>query len=185
MIINFQYYYSYTLMSSDADDSSPRQRRKVRIIELLRQRPRNEVSGCLVPSAKLALHTLLGDPALKRHLNHAEYVWETRSCSSALHGSWPKQDVQAVRGGVRQHLQVVWRVLVVCCRVQRPDSLQQGLCQWVVGEQCVSVQQEQLTVFRRRKHTHDAKRVGDHIQTQETVQPRFDVVPCGVSYGGF
>ena len=57
-----------------------------------------------------------------------------------------KQKCVPVCGCIREHLQVVRRVLVVRCSVQCPYPLQQRLRQTVGGEEGVSIDQIQVTV---------------------------------------
>ena len=97
----------------------------------------------LISSHHLTLNALPRDHPFKRDLQDAQYVRDMRLTASATRGRggsrcglWAlgaHKHIQAMGGGVREHLQVVRRVLVVCRGVQSPNTLQKQFRQAFVA----------------------------------------------------
>lgn len=78
------------------------------------------------------------------HLKHAEHLGQ--GLGIGVDGGQEHEEV--VRGGVREHLQVIGRVLVMRGHVQRHHLLQERLGRLVVAEQGVPIHVEREHAFK-------------------------------------
>jgi hypothetical protein len=126
----------------DANHAGSRQRGKLVILELLADKPGDEITSRLLTPAQAVEDALPADLALERNLNHAQGLWEPAlSDRSGKHK-------QLVSWRVAHELQVIGRVLVVASNVQRHHLLQELFGHWVEREKGIAVDMEQLALGR-------------------------------------
>ena len=86
-----------------------------------------------------------------------------------------------VRRGVCQHQQIVWRVLVVRCHVQRHHLLQCNLGYLVSREEGVSFHVEELTLIRVRQHWGHSWYVVGCVEAEQLHQPVFNLIAWAIA----
>jgi len=85
---------------------------------------------------------------------------------------------------IAHELQVIGRVLVVACDVERHHLLKEGFGDGVEGEEGVTVDGQELALGRVRAAVNVGLGLGQRrVQAQELVQPLLDSIALGVSDG--
>lgn len=126
----------------DANHAGSRQRGKLVVLELLADKPGDEITSRLLTPAQAVEDALPADLALERNLNHAQGLREP-----AL-GDGSGKHKQLVSRRVAHELQVVGRVLVVTGDVQRHHLLQELFGHGVEREEGIAVNMEELALRR-------------------------------------
>jgi len=78
-----------------------------------------------------------------------------------------------VRRRIRQHLQIIGRVFIVCRRVQAHDFLQKGFGEFVVGNEGVPVD-----AVEKKVYPDDQKQGGEENQPPDSPMKPISVEYC-------
>lgn len=159
-------------MCRDANDSGTREQRKLALLELLRDEPRDHIATGPVPAAQALHDRLPADVPLERDLQHHKRLRQ-RALVVLYRGQEHKQ---VVRGRVREQLQVVRLVLIMARHVQRHHALQEHLARRVEAEQRVARHVEQLALRGVRRAVRAAPRHQRRVQAEQAVEPPLDLV---------
>ncbi len=127
-------------MRSDPHNTRTRQHRKVVVLELLADEPRDEVPAAALALGQLAEDIGAADIALERDLDDDQRVGERALVVLERR----EEHKEVVRRCIRHELEVVGRVLVVGRDVERHHALEKDLARGVVRKEGVAVDVEEL-----------------------------------------
>lgn len=124
-------------MSGDPDNSDTVELCKFIVLELLTHSPGDQVSAGSHTSLHLIFNLPLTDFTLEGNLNRNQDIRKLSVLSRVFQR--PQKNKDLVSRSVRQHLQIIWRVLVVARNKDRHQFREEGLRAAVVAEKSISI----------------------------------------------